>query len=216
MKNKILVALIVTIGLLLICYVLMNNSENEDNSSTNATENTIEYGVISTEFNQNKFIYGEEIDLLQELKECDSTAVNDRDPLKPACSPRFFRFFPLDNKTTLKNSFILLIKATVRGSETRKIKIFQREKGVLVLVNGFNGNLVERIKSTSKFDDLIIRFGNRIDQTLHYYNCLFSWNGSQYQFKSCLRIDDRKVKGEFKDSMNVEIKTMLEKENYFF
>jgi hypothetical protein len=216
MKNKILVALIVTIGLLLICYVLMNNSENEDNSSTNATENTIEYGVISTEFNQNKFIYGEEIDLLQELKECDSTAVNDRDPLKPACSPRFFRFFPLDNKTTLKNSFILLIKATVRGSETRKIKIFQREKGVLVLVNGFNGNLVERIKSTSKFDDLIIRFGNRIDQTLHYYNCLFSWNGSQYQFKSCERIDDRKVKGEFKDSMNVEIKTMLEKENYFF
>lgn len=216
MKNKILVALIVTIGLLLICYVLMNNSENEDNSSTNATENTIEYGVISTEFNQNKFIYGEEIDLLQELKECDSTAVNDRDPLKPACSPRFFRFFPLDNKTTLKNSFILLIKATVRGSETRKIKIFQREKGVLVLVNGFNGNLVERIKSTSKFDDLIIRFGNRIDQTLHYYNCLFSWNGSQYQFKSCERIDDRNVKGEFKDSMNVEIKTMLEKENYFF
>lgn len=216
MKNKILVALILTIGLLLICYVLMNNSENEDNSSTNATENTIEYGVISTEFNQNKFIYGEEIDLLQELKECDSTAVNDRDPLKPACSPRFFRFFPLDNKTTLKNSFILLIKATVRGSETRKIKIFQREKGVLVLVNGFNGNLVERIKSTSKFDDLIIRFGNRIDQTLHYYNCLFSWNGSQYQFKSCERIDDRKVKGEFKDSMNVEIKTMLEKENYFF
>ena len=216
MKNKILVALIVTIGLLLICYVLMNNSENEDNSSTNATENTIEYGVISTEFNQNKFIYGEEIDLLQELKECDSTAVNDRDPLKPACSPRFFRFFPLDNKTTLKNSFILLIKATVRGSETRKIKIFQREKGVLVLVNGFNGNLVERIKSTSNFDDLIIRFGNRIDQTLHYYNCLFSWNGSQYQFKSCERIDDRKVKGEFKDSMNVEIKTMLEKENYFF
>jgi hypothetical protein len=216
MKNKILVALIVTIGLLLICYVLMNNSENEDNSSTNATENTIEYGVISTEFNQNKFIYGEEIDLLQELKECDSTAVNDRDPLKPACSPRFFRFFPLDNKTTLKNSFILLIKATVRGSETRKIKIFQREKGVLVLVNGFNGNLVERIKSTSKFDDLIIRFGNRINQTLHYYNCLFSWNGSQYQFKSCERIDDRKVKGEFKDSMNVEIKTMLEKENYFF
>jgi hypothetical protein len=128
MKNKILVALIVTIGLLLICYVLMNNSENEDNSSTNATEITIEYGVISTEFNQNKFIYGEEIDLLQELKECDSTAVNDRDPLKPACSPRFFRFFPLDNKTTLKNSFILLIKATVRGSETRKIKIFSVKK----------------------------------------------------------------------------------------
>ena len=38
MKSRILVALIVTIGLLLICYVLMNNSENEDNSSTNEKE----------------------------------------------------------------------------------------------------------------------------------------------------------------------------------
>jgi hypothetical protein len=216
MKNKIIVIVALIIGLLVVFYFLLNNSENDEDGSTNATENTIEYGVISTEFNQNKFVFGEEIALLQELKECDSTAVNDRDPLKPACSPRFFRFFPLDNKSTLKNSFILLIKATVRGSETRKIKIFQREKGVLVLVNGFNGNIIERIKSTSKYDDLIIRFGNRIDQTLHYYNCLFSWNGSQYKFKSCEQIDDRRVKKEFQDSMNLEIKTMLEKKHYLF
>lgn len=216
MKSRIFGIVILIFGLLLLTYSLLNNSAEEEENSTNATTNEAQYGEISTEFNQNKFTYGEEEALLKELKECDSSAVNDKDPLKPACSPRFFRFFPLDNKTSLKNSFILLIKATVRGSDTRKIKIYQREKGVLVLVNGFNGNLIERKKANSKFDDLVIRFGNRIDNTLHHYNCLFTWNGSQYQFKSCEDIDDRKVKKEFKDSMNIEIKTMLEKENYLF
>jgi len=216
MKSRIFGIVILILGLLLLAYSIINKPEDEEEGSTNATSKDLEYGQISTEFNQNKFTYGEEEALLQELKECDSTAVNDKDPLKPACSPRFFRFFPLDNKNSLKNSFILLIKATVRGSDTRKIKIYRREKGVLVLVNGFNGNLIERKKATSKFDDLIIRFGNRMGGTLHHYNCLFSWKGSQYQFKSCEEIDDRKVKKEFKDSMNIEIKTMLEKENYLF
>ncbi len=216
MKSRIFGIVILIFGLILLGYSIMNKSDDEEEGSSNATSKDLEYGKISTEFNQNKFTYGEEVDLLQELKECDSAAVDDKDPLKPACSPRFFRFFPLENRTTLKNSFILLIKATVRGSETRKIKIFKREKGVLVLVNGFNGNLIERKKSNSKFDDLIIRFGNRFKNTLYHYNCLFSWNGSQYQFKSCEDIDDRKVKTEFKDSMNIEIKKMLETENYLF
>ncbi len=216
MKSRIFGIVILIFGLILLAYSIMNKSEEEEEGSSNATSKDVEYGKISTEFNQNKFTYGEEVDLLQELKECDSAAVNDKDPLKPACSPRFFRFFPLENNTTLKNSFILLIKSTVRGAETRKIKIFKREKGVLVLVNGFNGNLIERKKSTTKYDDLIIRFGNRFKNTLYHYNCLFSWNGSQYQFKSCEDIDDRKVKTEFKDSMNIEIKKMLETENYLF
>jgi hypothetical protein len=216
MKSRIFGIVILIFGLILLAYSIMNKSDDEEEGSSNATSKDLEYGKISTEFNQNKFTYGEEVDLLQELKECDSAAVDDKDPLKPACSPRFFRFFPLENRTTLKNSFILLIKATVRGSETRKIKIYKREKGVLVLVNGFNGNLIERKKSNSKFDDLIIRFGNRFKNTLYHYNCLFSWNGSQYQFKSCEDIDDRKVKTEFKDSMNIEIKKMLETENYLF
>jgi hypothetical protein len=199
-------------------------TESTDNEDASIAE-TIQRGKISTDFNQNEFTYGEEVGLLNELKLCDSTVKTDRDPLRPACSPRFFRFFPLENVSTLKNGFILMVKATVNGAQTRKVKIYQRENDALVLVNGFNGNLIERRIGKTKYDDLVIRFGNRISfkkqdgtegSALHYYNCLFKWNGGKYQFDSCEDIDDRRVKTEFKDSMNLEIKTMLEQEHYLF
>jgi hypothetical protein len=215
-KFLVLFFIIFTVGLITYLFYKYSNPPEESNTTTNSSTTEIQRGEFSIEFNQNKFTYGEEEDLLKELKECDSTVENDRDPLRPACSPRFFKFFPLDNGTTLKNGFILLIKATVRGSETRKTKIFQREKGILVLVNGFNGTLIERRKSATKYDDLVIRFGNRIDKTLHHFNCVFKWNGGKYLYDSCERIDDNRVKKEFKDSMNLDIKTMLEKEHYLF
>ena len=216
--KKFLVLFFIIFAVGLVTYLFyINSTPPEDNDTTSTISvNEIQRGEISVEFNQNKFTFGEEEDLLKELKECDSTAENNRDPFRPACSPRFFKFFPLDNGASLKNGFVLLIKATVRGSETRKTKIFQREKGTLVLVNGFNGTLIERRKSSSKYDDLIIRFGNRIDKTLHHFNCLFKWNGGKYLYDSCEEIDDSRVKKEFKDSMNLEIKTMLELEHYLF
>lgn len=216
--RKFIVLFFVICSIGFITYLVYKNRnpiEKGDGTKTSSS-NEIPRGEFSIEFNQNKFTFGEEEELLQELKECDSTAENDRDPLRPACSPRFFKFFPLDDGSTLKNGFILLVKATVRGSETRKTKIYQREGRMLVLVNGFNGTLIERRKSASKYDDLIIRFGNRIDKTLHHFNCLFKWNGGKYLFDSCEEIDDNRVKKQFKDSMNVEIKTMLEQEHYLF
>ena len=215
-KFLVLFFIIFAVGLITYLFYKYSNPPEEPNTTTNSSATEIQRGKFSIEFNQNKFTYGEEEDLLKELKECDSTAENDRDPFNPACSPRFFKFFPLDNGATLKNGFILLIKATVRGSETRKTKIFQREKGVLVLVNGFNGTLIERRKSATKYDDLVIRFGNRIDNTLHHFNCIFKWNGGKYLYDSCERIDNNRVKKEFKDSMNLDIKSMLEKEHYLF
>jgi len=215
-KFLVLFFIIFSVGLVTYLFYKYSNPPEETNATSNSSTTEIQRGEFSIEFNKNKFTFGEEEDLLRELKECDSTAENDRDPLRPACSPRFFKFFPLDNGATLKNGFILLIKATVRGSETRKIKIFQREKGTLVLVNGFNGTLIERRKSVSKYDDLIIRFGNRIDNILRHFNCLFKWKGGKYLFESCEEIDDRRVKKQFKDSMNLEIKTMLEQEHYLF
>jgi hypothetical protein len=192
-KFIILLFIICSIGLITyLIYRNPNTPEKLEETNTNSSSE-IPRGKISVEFNQ-----------------------NDRDPFRPACSPRFFKFFPLDNGATLKNGFILLVKATVRGAETRKTKIFQREKGTLVLVNGFNGTLIERRKSATKYDDLVIRFGNRIDKTLYHFNCLFKWNGGKYLFEACEEINDNRVKKEFKDSMNLEIKTMLEKEHYLF
>jgi len=215
MRRIIIISFVIILSLTTFIYLLIKDNGND--STVNITSaNEIQRGTISTDFNQNKFIYGEEENLLKEIGECDPMAETDRDPLRPACSPRFFRFFPLDNNATLKNGFILMVKATVKGAETRKVKIYQREKGTLVLVNGFNGYLIERRIGKSKYDDLVIRFGNRIGNTLHHYNCVYKWNNGKYQFDSCEDIDDRRVKKEFKDSMNLEIKTMLEQEHYLF
>lgn len=216
--KKFLVLLIIIFSVGIVTYLLYKylNTPEVGNATENSSTNEIPRGKFEIDFNKNNFNFGEEEDLLKELKECDSTNENDRDPFRPACSPRFFKFFPLDDGGSLRNGFILLIKATVWGSETRKLKIFQREKGTLVLVNGFNGTLIERRKSVSKYDDLIIRFGNRIDNILRHFNCLFKWKGGKYLFESCEEIDDRRVKKQFKDSINLEIKTMLEQEHYLF
>lgn len=215
MRRNLIISFVAILALVTLIYLLTRDGGN-DATANITSSNEIQRGLISTDFNQNKFIYGEEENLLKEIGECDSIAEADRDPLHPACSPRFFRFFPLDNNATLKNGFILMVKATVRGAETRKVKIFQRENGVLVLLNGFNGYLIERRIGKTKYDDLVIRFGNRIGNTLHHYNCVYKWSNGKYQFDSCEDIDDRRVKKEFKDSMNLEIKTMLEQEHYLF
>lgn len=203
--------LLFTIGTIILFSFVSCEDEKDPVVETNIKDENQKV-EISTDFKENKFTFGEEEALLKEINACRTT---DQDTLKPPCSPKFFRFFHLDDKKSLKNGFILLVKALV-FSETRQVKIYQRDKGDLVLVNGFNGYLIERRPSKSKFDDLVIRYGNRIDDFLHHYNCVYKWNGFKYMFDSCEAIDDRPVKKEFKDSMNLEINTMLEKEHYVF
>lgn len=175
--------------------------------------------TISTDFNANQFTSKTEIALLKELKICNVNAPNDTDEKNPACSPKFFRFFPLAKHIPLKNGFILLVKAGVGGHPLRRILIFQREKGILVKLNGFNGNLIEQRPSKSGFDDIVVRFPDNIDNSLIYYNCLFQWKNGMYTYKYCEVIDEgmpRKVKAEFIDSMGVEIKKILDKNNMIF
>jgi hypothetical protein len=175
--------------------------------------------TISTDFNANQFSSKIEASLLKELKICNVNAPNDTDEKNPACSPKFFRFFPLAKNIPLNNGFILLVKAGVGGHPLRRILIFQREKGILVKLNGFNGNLIEQRPSKSGFNDIVVRFPDNIDNSLIYYNCLFQWKNGKYEYKHCEVIDEgmpRNVKAEFIDSMGVEIKKILDKNNMLF
>jgi hypothetical protein len=175
--------------------------------------------TISTDFNANQFSSKTEASLLKELKICNVNAPNDTDEKNPACSPKFFRFFPLAKNIPLNNGFILLVKAGVGGHPLRRILIFQREKGILVKLNGFNGNLIEQRPSKSGFNDIVVRFPDNIDNSLIYYNCLFQWKNGKYEYKHCEVIDEgrpRNVKAEFIDSMGVEIKKILDKNNMMF
>ena len=175
--------------------------------------------TISTDFNDNTFTSKVEAELLQELHLCDPKATSDDDPKHPTCSPKFFRFFKLNDHTPLKDGFKLLIKAGVNGFPLRRLLIFEREDDVLVKLNGFNGNLIEERKSASGYNDLLIRFPDNINDNITYYNCLFRWKDGKYNYVNCEVIDEdvpRKIKAEFMDSMGVEIKKVLDKNEMIF
>jgi hypothetical protein len=119
----------------------------------------------------------------------------------------------------MKDGFILLTKAGVNSFPIRRIYVFEREKGELIKVNGFNGNLIERRPSKSGYDDLVIRFPDNISNDLIYYNCLFQWKNGTYEYQYCEEIDEgmpRKVKKAYVDSMGTVIKGILDKNNMLF
>lgn len=157
---------------------------------------------ISTDFNLNTFTQGNEPRLLHEIGICDTLTLKDNNLDEPACSPRFFRFFPLKNNTNFQNGFMLLVRSGVHAFPTRRLLIFQRESNQLVQVNGFNGYLIERRKSNTEYDDIVIRFFERFDKQKYFYHCLFSWDQGKYNYVKCEEINDQKVKIEKVDSVS--------------
>ena len=214
MKLKIFILLALFIPVISAC----KNDEDDvpqidysDHAPEPVNDNT-----ISTDFSTNFFSGKGEAALLKELNIRNPDAANDTDEKLSACSPKFFRFFELNKALPLKDGFMLLVKAEVGGFPTRRLLIFQRENGMLVKVNGFAGYLIERRPSTTGYDDIVVRFGDRIDGNLYYYNCVFSWNEGKYVYKFCEAINDSRVKKEYVDSMAVEIKAALDKNNFIF
>ena len=133
-------------------------SEEEKKPFQHADHKPTVDNTISTDFGANTFSSsGEEIKLLKELHICDPKAASDTDELHPSCSPRFFRFFKLNKKSSLSSGFVLLVKAGVNGFPLRRVLVFQRENDQLVKLNGFNGNLIERRPSNSGYDDLVAK-----------------------------------------------------------
>lgn len=188
--------------------------EKRHSEGKKETDNT-----ISTDFNANAFSSKIETELLKELHLCDPKATSDDDPEHPTCSPKYFRFFKLNKQTPLKDGFKLLIKAGVNGFPLRRLLIFEREGDVLVKLNGFNGNLIEERPSASGYNDLVIRFPDNINENITYYNCLFKWKDGKYNYVNCEVIDEdvpRRVKAEFIDSMGVEIKKILDRNDMIF
>ena len=172
---------------------------------------------ISYEFNETTFPSNTEFSLLKELKICD---VNQRDLnnfMVPACNPKYFKFFPINEKKKLNDVFLLLIKSKVQGFPLRRVLIFEREGKELVKVNGFVATLIGKKKSASGYDDLILRFNDSVEMgDIVFYNCLFVWKDKHYVFKQVEQINDANIKAQFQDSMNVEIEKAITKNRMVF
>ncbi len=157
---------------------------------------------ISTDFNLNAFTQGNEPRLLHEIGICDTMTLKNNNLDEPACSPRFFRFFPLKNNTDFQNGFMLLVRSGVHAFPTRLFMVFERKDNKLKQVNAFNGYIIERRKSKTEYDDIVIRFFERYDKQKYFYHCLFSWDKGRYNYVKCEEINDQKVKAEKVDSVS--------------
>ena len=159
----------------------------------------------------------EELELLKELKICNSSEKDLKNHFNPACHPSFFKFFKFNEKKAIKNSFLLLIKARVHDFPLRRILIFEREQGELVKVNGFVANLIGMDKSSSEHNDLILRFNEDLGGgEVAFFNCRFVWRNNHYEFDEALQINDSNIKTEFKDSMSREIENTITNNKMIF
>ena len=111
--------------------------------------------------------------------------------------------------------FLLQIKSKVGGIKLRRTVAFIRERGELVKVNTFIANLIATRPTESHYKDLILRFNDNIEGEIVFYNCLFSWDGKKYKFRSVELIEGatwrQRIKPEFKDSVSTDIYNTLVK-----
>lgn len=202
-------------------FVLFACTENEDEL---AGQPEVYAPGVATEFetlfSDTAFTNVKHSQLLKELQVC----IQDADPECPrcaVCSPNFFRIFELNKDKDVKDFFGLQIKSLtiLKGQEfalpVRHLIVFEREKGELVKVNGYRGNLIETISSESGVDDLMIRFlmkqedeESKSIENVHF-NCLFKWDGKRYNFESVERIEGSNwggvVKPEHKKQTSSEV-----------
>ncbi len=168
---------------------------------------------IETLFNTDEFEDKKHLELLKELKICDEFQKDTSDYIKPACSPRFFRILPMKDDAPVDKAFLFQITSKVSGVKLRRLVCFVRERGILVKTNTFIANLIGVQKSSSHYNDLLLRFNDNVDGEIIFYNCLFTWNGNQYVFKSVELIEGatwrQRLKPEFKDSVSNDIRETL-------
>jgi len=193
---------------------LFSCSGEEDQASKKDTDTSVsDITGIETLFNVDNFEDAKHLALLKELKICSEFQKDTTNYMEPACSPRFFRVFPMRDDAPVENAFLLQIKSKVGGIKLRRLVTFVREKGQLVKVNTFVANLIGTRTSKSHYKDLILRFNDNIEGEIIFYNCLFAWDGKKYTFKSVELIEGsdwrQRLKPEFKDSVSNDIYTTL-------
>jgi len=204
-KNKIIYVL-----MLLVYLTACKTEDEKDSTTTRKKTSNSEIEKIETLFDETSFSSNEEQNLLKELEICNPSQKDKTNYNDPACHPKFFKFFKYNSKKSLKDAFVLLIKSKVQGFPLRRVLIFERENGQLVKVNGFVANLIEKRKTKSQIDDIVLRFNDHLGGgDIVFYNCLYRWEDKHYVFQKVEQINDANIKPMYQDSMNNEIYSII-------
>ncbi len=205
--------------------ILLTACSEEEGSSEDVKKSEVvttpsKVTEIETLFDTDEFDDPKKMDILKELKVCSDENKGPEDYMNPACSPRFFSLSPFIDEVSIENAFLIQIKSKTNGFPLRRLLVFVREKGQLVKVNGFVANLIRTIKSPTKHDDLVLRFNDKDQGQDVFYNCLFTWNGVSYKYKSVETIEGQgwggPVKKQLQDSISIEVeKDIMENKMIF-
>jgi hypothetical protein len=170
--------------------------------STEITEQAAfksEITEISTLFDQDTFDDPQLVELLTELNICyiipPDSAVGGEVP----CSPHFFAFYPYTDKRPISDAFLLQVRKGVNNYPFRRLLIFVREKGQLVLVTGVNGYLVEKRSTINGIDDLVVGVVDNIGGHYERYDVLLHYKDGKYHYVEALgdlegRFEDEELK----------------------
>lgn len=205
---------VLTFGLLILS-ACKNNEEDDVTTKTNVVEAKNEFEGIEELFSKKEFDDPKAIDLLKEISICSETQTDKEGNLVSPCTAEHFKFFPLKENKPLNDGFILLVKSNTGGISVRRVLVFEREKGTLIKVNGFIANIIGVRKNDTTYDDLLLRFIDKIEGSDVYYNCIFKWENQKYVFKTVELIQEPagnfsgRVKESMKDSVSQEIYKIL-------
>ena len=203
----------------LLVVIFLFSCKNETNK-TRVKKGSIQnkdFENIETLFDEKSFNSSVEIDLLNELNLCDLKQKDLTDHIKVACNPKFFKLFPFIKNKSVKDAFLIQVKARVGGFPLRRLIVYERENNVLIKVNEFYANLIKiHYSGNEKHADLVLRFTDNIKDDLVFYNCLFVWIDNHYHFQEVLAIDDFPVKKKYKDSMDIVIESIINKNRMVF
>jgi|SRR5690554_509722 len=138
---------------------------------------------VETVFSSSGFTDKKYYELLIETHLCNPNYdASSKDGSTP-CSARFFEFHPYNHKRDINDAFLLQVKAGVNKYPYRRLLIFVREQGKLVLMNGIIGYLVERIARPNGIDDLIVAVVDDLgNDKFDRYDVLIRYKEGKYHF----------------------------------
>jgi hypothetical protein len=192
------------------------NKASHENEATHSSEkDTLAAPAV---FTNRGFDQALKYELLIESRICNpkfNDSINDG---SVPCSAKFFRFFEYNRKRTLEDAFMLQVKAGVNNFPYRRLLIFERERGKLVLVNGITGYLVSQVKKENDFDDLIVAVIDDLgNNNFDRYDVLLRYKDGKYRMVEALG----DLQGEFKNEQLKEratkaIEARIKEKNLIF
>ena len=174
------------------------NSDLSDHTSNNPeAKDTINAPAT---FSNEGFDEARKYELLIETHICNPNYTDTVTDGSVPCSAKFFRFFEYNHKRELDNAFMLQVKAGVNNYPYRRLLIFTREQGKLVLVNGITGYLVSQISRPNEIDDLIVGIIDDLgNDTFDRYDVLLRYKDGKYHIEEAIgdlqgKFEDKKLK----------------------